>query len=58
MGTIIPEYILKWIHQKTVSRPSPLDSNFNYIHQEDVFDIVREALDYNISNRVSDVHTN
>jgi len=33
--------ILKKVHDKVEKRPSDKDSNFNYIHQEDVLDLVK-----------------
>jgi hypothetical protein len=43
MNEKLPDEILSLIHSKVVSRPSDKDSNFNYVHQEDVFDIARAA---------------
>lgn len=43
--------ILKKVHEKVEKRPSENDSNFNYVHQEDVIELVKLA--YGAQNSTS-----
>jgi hypothetical protein len=47
----LPNEILDQIHSKVAYRPSNKDSNFNFIHQEDVFIIA--GLAYEAGRRAS-----
>lgn len=49
----LPSNVLDLLHSKVEKRPSDKDSNFNYIHQEDVFLIAELAFSEGYS-RASD----